>query len=144
MTPASANRLAKSHDAALAGLIDAALSNIHKARCGTNFCAPTTGAERAKPPVTIADARQAADFAADGATAKWCGIQNHHRIFIGYMGLLRSGKKYDDRKIATLTLVHGMVQGMSEAALRKKGRCPEALRQNLEALAARTFNQPRR
>jgi hypothetical protein len=111
-----------------------ALDKIQLARCErAQPCAPATAAEKANPPITIAEARVVIRRAVLSATAEHCGLDWHRRNFEPMMAYWRTTKTKNERQVALIVLMHGLVQGFSRQKAVEKGPCSEQDRRNLEA-----------
>lgn len=115
-------------------LVMLALDNIHKARCsGTQQCAPATPQERAKPPITLAEAHRVIQRGALSGAAVHCGLDWQKRNFEPMMAYWRQTARKNDRQIAFISLLHGIVVGMTQPGSAGPAHCPDAVRQGVEA-----------
>lgn len=119
----------------------AALRQLGEQSCGTAKCLPATGEEFANPPVSLALAREAMDAGADSAAARWCGVPNSERILLAFVVKARRVHGVDPRGGVLLSYIHGLAQFGVARQLAARGDCPEAMRRELQELAARTFNR---
>ncbi len=120
-------------------LLMLALDNIHKAQCReTQPCAPTTAEEKAKPPITPAEAHWVIQRGALTGAAMHCGLDWQKRNFAPMMAYWREKARKNDRQIALISLLHGIVQGITQPNASAPPHCPEDVRRGVEARL--TFN----
>jgi hypothetical protein len=119
-------------DDQVARILSLALDNITRGLCeNAQPCSPATAAERADPPVTIAEARAIMRRGVLTSAAKECGMDWQRRNFTPMTRYWRHDMKKNERQMTLIVMLHGIMQGMTEASLR--GRCTEQMRQSLEA-----------
>ena len=108
-----------------------ALDNITRLRCeNAQPCAPATAAEKANPPITVAEARAIMSRGILSGAAERCGLDWQRRNFVPMMAYWRNDMKKTERQMALVALLHGVMQGIVNAGSEKA--CPESMRQNLE------------
>jgi hypothetical protein len=109
-----------------------ALDNIQRALCGDQFCAPTTEAEKRNPPITMAEARAALHRGILSAVAMHCDMDWTRRNFQPMMAHWRHTMKKNPRQLATIAMVHGIMQGMAAPESNAQKKCTDQVRRNLE------------
>jgi hypothetical protein len=108
-----------------------ALDNITRLRCdNAQPCAPATSAEKANPPITIAEARAIMNRGILSGAAERCGLDWQRRNFVPMMAYWRNDMKKTERQMALVALLHGVMQGIVNSGADKV--CPESMRENLE------------
>jgi hypothetical protein len=108
-----------------------ALDNIPRLRCeNAQPCAPASAAEKANPPITIAEARAIMNRGILSGAAERCGLDWQRRNFVPMMTYWRNDMKKTERQMALVALLHGVMQGIVNSGAEKA--CPESMRQNLE------------
>lgn len=106
-----------------------ALDNISNAICDNGQkCAPATAQEKAKPPLSASDAELVISRAFLSAYASRCGLDWQKLNFVPMMRYLRSTVKLNERQMAIVGVMHGIVQGIGE---RVQG-CDDGMRASLE------------
>lgn len=114
-------------------LIAAALDGIHRAQCGAQPCAPTTSAEKAKPPLTVAEARQIFGRGALSGVAEYCRIDWQQTNFLPMMAYWRTTQKKTERQLALVAILHGVMQTRVRRELVLRGRpCTQRERRDVE------------
>ncbi len=108
-----------------------ALDNMSRARCeDMKPCAPATAAEKANPPITVAEARMIVHRGTLSGTAERCGLDWRKRNFEPMMAYWRQKMKKNERQMALIGLMHGIMQGMVEG--NRKLSCTAEIREGLE------------
>ena len=96
-------------------LLMAALDNIGRGMWGDNKrCAPATPEEKANPPITIVEARLVTYRAALSAAAELCGLDWQGRNFLPMMAYWRRTVKKNERQMAVIGILHGIMQGLGK------------------------------
>lgn len=114
-------------------MIGASLDNIHRAQCGTGQpCAPATAAEKANPPLTVAEARLVIARAALSAVAERCRVDWRQTNFLPMMAYWRTRQKKTERQMALVAILHGYMQGQVERALATRPACTDKERRDVE------------
>lgn len=120
-------------DESVTSMLQRVLSEIHKSRCGTEFCASATEAEIATPPVSIEEARRAMKVGLLSGTAEYCGLDWKTRIFYPFMAYHGRTLKMSERQLAVVSMLHGTMQGFIVDGYKKRGEpCTAQMRENLE------------
>jgi hypothetical protein len=92
-------------------LLDLALRNISRARCDNEKpCKPATEDELRSPPVSMEEARRAAQTGVLSALAEKCGDPDQ-KFFRAMMAHFRQSVRLNERQLALLALVHGIQLG---------------------------------
>jgi hypothetical protein len=121
-------------DAAVRKVLMLALDNIHRGRCeGAQPCAPATAEEKANPPITIDEARLIIRRGALSAAAEHCGLDWRATNFAPMMAYWRSTMSKNERQMALIALVHGIMQGISKQTVTERGPCTDQDRRNLDS-----------
>jgi len=121
-------------DAIVRKMIDLGLKNIDKAVCdGFNACPAATEAEFKDPPISIDQARTALIVGGRSAIAHWCGLDAERRSVLPLLTQLRRSKRFNERQLALMAVIHGIQQGVLVEQLKAKGECDAATRSKLDA-----------
>ena len=92
-----------------------ALDSITNALCDAGQkCAPTTAQEKANPPLSTADAELVIRRAYLSAYASRCGLDWQKLNYLPMMRYLRTTAKLNERQMAIVGTMHGIVQGIGE------------------------------
>ena len=141
MQARSASAAAASGDEQVHKLLMIALDRIGRALCeGKNRCAPTTAEESANPPITIAEARLVIHRGALSGAAERCALDWQGRNFQPMMTYWRRTLKKNERQMALIGILHGLVQGIG--ASNAKLACTDEMRKNVDRQL--TFQAPTR
>jgi len=119
-------------------LLVLALDNVQRARCGAQACTPATGAEKANPPLTLAEARVVIGRAALSAVGEYCGLDWRSQNFEPMMNYWRHEQKKSKRQLALIALLHGIMQSRIEKTFAENAACSE--RDRRDAAARQPFN----
>jgi len=120
-------------DREVAHMVQRVLGEIHKSRCGEKLCKPATEAEKADPPVSIAQARQAMKIGAMSAVAAFCGLDWQNRIYLPFIAHNRHELKLEQRELVIVSMLHGTMHGFILQNYQQHERaCSEKMRENLE------------
>ncbi|WP_088348006.1 MULTISPECIES: hypothetical protein [Rhodomicrobium] len=120
-------------DESVAGMLQRILGEIHKSRCGPELCASATDEEKAKPPVSIEEARRAMKVGLLSGTAEFCGIDWKARIFYPFMAYHDRTLKMSDRQLAIVSMLHGTMHSFIVDGYKKRGApCTDQMRESLE------------
>ena len=114
-------------------MIELGLKNIHRALCdGFNECKPATPLEFERPPITIENARIAVAAGARSAFARWCGFDADRRSVLPLLRQLRESRRFSDRQVALMAVIHGIQQSITADQLKATGTCDEATRNKID------------
>lgn len=120
-------------DEGVASLLQRVLGEIGNSKCGALNCPPATPAERANPPITIQQARQAMQVGLMSGTAAHCDVDWQRRIFLPYMRHNRHLENLSPRQLALISMIHGTMQGVMLDGYKKNGEsCTDQIRASLE------------
>lgn len=120
-------------DASVENILSRVLNDIHKSRCGPVRCAPATADEKANPPLTIDQARQAMRVGLFSGAAKFCALDWRRAVFFPFMAHHRSQLKMSTRQLAMISMLHGTMQGfILEKYKEHEKQCSSTMRENLE------------
>jgi hypothetical protein len=121
-------------EAVVQKMIELGLKNIGRAVCdGFNPCAAATDAELKNPPVTVDQARVVIIVGGRTAFAQWCGLDAERRSVLPLLQSLRRSKRFDERRLALMAVIHGIQQSIITEQLKARGECDEATRKRLDA-----------
>jgi hypothetical protein len=121
-------------EAVVQKMIELGLKNIGRAVCdGFNPCAAATDAELKNPPVTVDQARLVIVVGGRTAFAQWCGLDAERRSVLPLLRSLRRSKRFDERQLALMAVIHGIQQSIITEQLKARGECDEATRKRLDA-----------
>jgi len=102
-------------DDAVRRVLSLALDNISRARCDNmQPCAPATAEEKANPPLELAEARLVIQRGVLSAMAQHCGLDWQKQNFAPMMAYWRQNMKKNERQMALIGLLHGIMQGMAK------------------------------
>ncbi len=118
---------------AIRRMLVSALDNIQRAQCGGQPCAPATPAEKANPPLTIAEARLIISRAALSAVGEHCGLDWRQQNFLPMMAYWRARHKKTERQLALVAILHGIMQGQVQQWFATKPACTERDRRDVAA-----------
>ena len=126
-------------DRSVATMLQRVLSEIHKSRCGPSLCDATTDEEKASPPLTVEQARNAMKVGILSGVAEFCGLDWKKRIFFPFMAAHRSRLKMSTRQLAIVSMLHGTMQGfMAQSYKKHEEPCTDKLRNSLERHLSRS------
>ena len=113
-------------------VLQLALDNIGNARCGTERCAPATDAEKKNPPLTLSETSQIVGRGIFSGGASYCGMDWEKRNYLPMMAYWRETKKKNERQLALIAMIHGMMFEQFLADFAAKGKCPDEIKKDLE------------
>jgi hypothetical protein len=120
-----------------------ALQKLPEAKCGGTPCSAPTAEEKAKPPLTVAQARLALKAGVLSASAELCGIDWQRRVFLPFMDAHRKKHDLTDRQLALATVLHAIMQSFMKGDMKSRNeRCTTGFRSNIEAEIA-AASEPR-
>lgn len=112
-------------------LLMLALDHISRGLCENKKpCAPATAEEKANPPITIAEARVVIRRGVLSAAGQHCGLDWRQRNYLPMMAYWRQQAKKNERQMALIGLLHGIMQGMGKPD--PKLVCTADMRANLD------------
>ena len=120
-------------EAELRRLLLLALDNIQNAQCEGKPCAPAAAAEKANPPLTVAEARQVISRAALSAVGEHCRLDWRQQNFLPMMDYWRARQKKSDRQLALVAILHGFMQADVQKTFASKPPCNERDRRDVAA-----------
>jgi hypothetical protein len=121
-------------EAVVRKMIELGLKNIQRAVCdGFNPCAAATEAELKNPPVTVEQARVVIIVGGRSAFAQWCGLDAEKRSVLPLLQGLRRSKRFDERQLALMAVIHGIQQSLVSEQLKARGSCDAATRKRFDA-----------
>ena len=111
-----------------------ALDNIQRAQCqGKRPCVPATADEKSTPPLTVAEAQAIVARGVLSGLAEYCGLDWLRQNFQPMMGYWRESQKKNERQMALVALMHGIIQGQTKQAMTSRGGCTDRERETLTA-----------
>jgi len=114
-------------------VLQVALENIGNARCEKGErCPPATEAEKKNPPLTLTETSQIVGRGIFSGGAFHCGLDWQKRNFEPMMAYWRNEKKKDERQLALISMIHGMMFEQFVADFAPKGKCPDEMKADLE------------
>jgi hypothetical protein len=120
-------------EAVVQKMIELGLKNIHRAVCdGFNPCASASPAEFKNPPITVDQARLVIVVGGRSAFAQWCGLDAERRSILPLMQSLRRSKRFDERQLALMAVIHGIQQSIVAEQLKTRGECDAAMRKRFD------------
>lgn len=115
-------------------MIELGLRNIDKAVCdGFNACAAATEAELKDPPISVGEARAVLLVGGRSAIAHWCGLDAERRSVLPLLTQLRRSKRFNERQLALMAVIHGIQQSIVVEQLKAKGECDADTRSKADA-----------
>lgn len=115
-------------------ILQIALDSLKDARCEKGErCAPATEAEKKNPPLTLAETSQVVGRGIFSGGAAYCGMDWQKRNFEPMMAYWRNEKKKNDRQLALIAIIHGIMIEQITANFSSKGPCPDEIKKDLEA-----------
>lgn len=134
-TPISAQQLLPPPDHKMVAEIAAfARTHITKARVSDGtFVQPETPQELAEPIIPEALVRQTVARGFLTGEMEACGMDWENESFLPYMGAIRASRRYSDKQLAYIGMLHGLGQGTGADAVTKLvSNCPDAHIKRLE------------
>jgi hypothetical protein len=123
----------KTDDAGLRRLITEGLDAFPKLPCANRQpCAPATAQERARPPLSLAEARRIVDRGVISGAAEHCGLDWRGRNLAPLVSHLRDTLRKNDRALALAAYLHGSMQDRTRNAYAQAGPCSEQAKRTLE------------
>lgn len=132
------------NDEVVAKMLQVVLDKLPKSMCsGKKRCAPATPEEKAKPPVSVDDARAAMRAGQMSGSAEHCGLEWKKRVFGAMLTHHRKTRKMNERQLAIMSLLHGLTQGYLTAHYKTRGEtCSPEMRRDLEEKLAKPQPAP--
>jgi hypothetical protein len=110
-----------------------ALTKISLAKCGDSACQAATDEEKAKPPISIDNARMAMKAGLLSGSAEVCGIDWKGRVYQPFLTNARRQHNLNDRQMALTVVLHSLMQGYLKHSFQKQNEpCSDRLRSNIE------------
>jgi hypothetical protein len=115
-------------------MLTVVLNKLPEAMCTPKkHCAPATDAEKAKPPVSLEQARGVVKAGILSGSAEHCGLDWQRRVFLPTLNYYRKKEKMNERQIAIISVLHGIVQGYTATHHKMHDEtCTAAMRQELD------------
>jgi hypothetical protein len=123
----------KRDDTDLRKLITEGLDNFPKLPCANRQpCTPATAQERARPPLSLAEARRIVDRGVISGAAEHCGLDWRGRNLAPLVSHLRDTLRKNDRALALAAYLHGSMQDRTRNAYAQAGPCSEQAKRTLD------------
>ena len=120
-------------DTSVAQMIQRVLGDISQTNCGGKFCEPATAEEKANPPVSIDQARQAMKVGISAGVAQFCELDWRSRIFLPFMGYHQHTSKMEPRQLSIMAMLFATMQGfMLESYKKHEKTCSAQMKDRLE------------
>lgn len=120
-------------DHSVSDMLGRILQEIHNSRCGDSLCAPATEEEKANPPLTITQARQAMRVGLFSGAAQFCSLDWRGTIFLPFMAHSRRTLNMSARQLVIVNMLHSTMQRFILDKYRTHEKvCSDTLRQSLE------------
>ncbi len=110
-----------------------ALDGIQNARCGSERCAPATAEERKNPPLSLSETSAVVGRGLFSGGAAYCGLDWEKRNYLPMMNYWRNQKKKNERQLALIGIIHGVMIEQIQANFASKGKCPDEMRKDVES-----------
>ena len=121
-------------EAQLDELIQLGLENLSLLTCENEQpCDPATPDELANPPVGPDEAGLVVVQAIISGAASHCGLDWQRGSYIPMMTYWRNVAKMDERQMALIGVIHGIMQGQVERELAADGACTEDMKAQVQA-----------
>jgi hypothetical protein len=129
---AAAQAQPKNREEFMQKVLQVALENIQTAKCGNELCKPATDAEKKNPPLSLAETSAIVGRGIFSGGAAFCGLDWNKRNFEPMMTYWRTEKKKNDRQLALIAIIHGLMQEQIRKTFSEKGQCPDEIKKDLE------------
>jgi hypothetical protein len=113
-------------------ILQLALENVQTARCGNEACKPATDAEKKNPPLSLTETSQIVGRGIFSGGAQFCGLDWQKRNFEPMMTYWRTERKKNERQLAVISIIHGIMQEQIRKTFAEKGTCPPEIKKDLE------------
>ena len=111
-------------DEIVEAFVGMARRNIGQARLSAgSYVPPETEAERARPLLPLAVAREVVRVAMFSATAAWCEVEWQESNYLRLMTAERGRDGWSDKQTAFIGLLHGTAMGTLERFYREESDC---------------------
>jgi hypothetical protein len=123
----------KNREEFMQNILKIALENIQTARCGKEACKAATEAEKKNPPLSLTETSAIVGRGVFSGGATFCGLDWQKRNFEPMMAYWRTEKKKNDRQLALIAIIHGIMQEQVRKTLAAQGQCAPEIKKDLEA-----------
>ncbi len=113
-------------------VLQLALENIQTAKCGNEACKPATDAEKKNPPLSLSETSAIVGRGIFSGGAAFCGLDWSKRNFEPMMAYWRTQQKKNERQLALISIIHGIMQEQIRKTFAEKGPCPPEIKKDLE------------
>ena len=122
-------------DDAVKSVMDVARQNITKARrADGTFVPKESPGELSLPIMPLADGRRIITAASLSAAAAWCGVEWQNSHYLRLMQQERASRRWSDKQMAYIGLLHGITQGTLERQHAASGACDDGTRSNVRQM----------
>ena len=120
--PRFSNKLVK-------GLMDRSRKHITRAKLSNGRTVPPeTPAERRRPILSVTEGRTVVKAGYVSAIAEWCGVEWRRASYLKMMRWQRGRRRWSDKQLAFIGLLHGVTMGTFARALRERTPCTDVHR----------------
>lgn len=120
-------------DYSVVEMLDLVLKEIHNSHCGDKPCSPATAEEKATPPISIAEARQAMRVGLFSGAAQFCALDWERSIFFPFIAHQKHKVKMTARQLTVVSMLHGTMQNFIVRKYRENEKsCSDTMRENLQ------------
>jgi hypothetical protein len=122
----------QSREQFMQNILGLALDNIQTARCGKEACKPATEAEKKNPPLSLTETSAIVGRGVFSGGAAFCGLDWTKRNFEPMMAYWRTERKKNERQLALIGIIHGLMQEQIRKTFAAQGQCPDEIKKDLE------------
>jgi hypothetical protein len=123
----------KSREEFMQKILQLALTNLGNSRCANGErCAPATEAEKKNPPLSLSETSQIVGRGIFSGGGFHCGLEWEKRNYLPMMAYWRDVQKKNDRQLALIATIHGIVFEQFISDFGSKGKCPDEMKKDLE------------
>ena len=122
-------------DEAVKSVMDVARQNITKARLADGTFVPKESpGELSLPILPLVDGRRIITAASLSAAAAWCGVEWQNSHYLPMMQQERASRRWSDKQMAYIGLLHGITQGTLQQQHAASGGCDDGTRNNVRRM----------
>lgn len=114
---------------------DIARKNLKEAKTSeTEFIGEETAEQMKDPLLDDAHRKRVIDRGMISVYSEWCGMDYKEQSYLPFMTHERAKKKWSDKQIAYIGVLHGVTMGLFKEKVSALGTCPDQLKQKLKTL----------